>query len=101
MDNEEVIIAFDVDNTLITEKFEPIYTNIWLLINLSTIKNVKILVWSGGGREYAQHHIEKLGLKNYVKYISDKNRIMADHYQPQITFDDQIINLGKVNLQVS
>lgn len=70
-----------------------------LLILLRGMKNTKIIVWSGGGSDYARHHVERIGIDKYVhKYASktDHEVINAD-----IAIDDiQDTAIGKINLIV-
>ena len=92
-------VAFDVDNTLIDAELRPLHKNIALLIAMSTQKNVDVFVWSGGGKDYAQHHVDRLGLKPYVRACYGKHIIQnrdtkfecpQEHtLTPDITFDDQ------------
>lgn len=81
---ENFIIAFDVDGTLISNINENIVQErrvhgrvypfdaantqiVELLILCSRIfKNVKVVVWSAGGQEYAQQWVERLQLERYV-----------------------------------
>ena len=81
---ENFIIAFDVDGTLISNINENIVQErrvhgqvypfdaantqvVELLILCSRIfKNVKVVVWSAGGQEYAQQWAERLQLERYV-----------------------------------
>lgn len=97
--NEQKLVAFDVDDTLVTEKFEPIYENIALLKHFYRL-GCRIMVWSGGGMDYAKHHAEKLGLSKFVHYYAGKDSATAKASKPHITFDDQKIELGIINIQV-
>jgi len=58
-------IAFDVDGTLINSHDEPRHEVIdlfrWFQKNIVT--PLDLIIWSGGGIEYAQHWANKLGLK--------------------------------------
>lgn len=111
----KVIVAFDVDGTLIrntaTERVHgvphnddvPIVHWINTLQVLSTCKNVRIVVWSGGGKQYAETWGRRLGLDQYVwRYASklehEALKAGCDHL---IAFDDiQATALGDVNLIV-
>lgn len=111
----KVIIAFDVDGTLIknagvnrehgipSSDDTPIVYWINTLQVLSTCKNVRIVVWSGGGKEYAETWGRRLGLDQYVwQYASklqhEELKALCDHL---IAFDDiQATRLGDVNLIV-
>lgn len=62
-----ITIAFDIDGTLrdntITDSYvanERIHT---LLITLSSMKNTRIMVWSGGGEDYARKVVNALGIE--------------------------------------
>ena len=35
-------------------------------------KNVKVVVWSGGGRQYAETFVHRLGLENHVDMVMGK-----------------------------
>lgn len=115
---QTITIAFDVDGTLIRHDGhgdmdggvpvanERIRT---LLISLASFKNVKIVVWSGGGELYARQVCNSLGLSKYVDKIYSKNligtvdgkHIFNPDFQPDITIDDiQDCELGKINLIV-
>lgn len=113
----KVIFAFDVDGTLIrndqsteyrvhgqlSEGDMPIFHQINTLQVLSTYKNVKIVVWSGGGKQYAEMWGKRLGLDQYVwRYASklehESIKTMCDTL---IAVDDiQATQLGDVNLIV-
>jgi phosphoserine phosphatase len=112
----KVIIAFDVDGTLIKTNPEyeqqhgvvnpndlPIVHQINTLQVLSTYKNIKIVVWSGGGKQYAEMWGKRLGLDKYVwRYASklehENFKAMCDTL---IAIDDiQSTRLGDVNLIV-
>lgn len=120
---KKILIAFDVDGTIrdnskdnknipMLERDtypvanEEIRT---LLIILSKFKNVKILVWSGGGELYARQVVGALGLKKYVDLYAGKHITSNDGWgvtghptlKPDIAIDDiQACELGKINLIV-
>lgn len=112
---QKVIVAFDVDGTLIRNTDEervhgvpsngdvPIVHWINTLQVLSTCKNVRIVVWSGGGKQYAETWGRRLGLDDYVWRYANK----LEHEQLKamceflIAFDDiQATALGDANLIV-
>lgn len=118
----KVTIAFDIDGTLRDNNYqdrvvanEAIRT---LLITLSSFKNVKILVWSGGGELYARQVVAALGLSKYVDSYADKqytkcqcaenttgnvcnHHVFATDLKPDIAIDDiQACELGNINLIV-
>ena len=53
-----------------------------------------MIVWSGGGVDYARMVAEKLGLK------PDKIREKKKSEDVDIAFDDCIVDLAKVNVRV-
>lgn len=98
----KIIIAFDVDGTLITNtgNVMPDVSNrriVDLLKILSTFKNIRIVVWSGGGKEYAERWVRLLGIEECVWRVASKTEwkeINAD-----IAIDDiQDTSIGKINL---
>lgn len=112
---DKVIIAFDVDGTLIknagvdrehgipSNDDVPIMHQINTLIVLSTYKNVRIVVWSGGGKDYAATWGRRLGLDKYVwRYASKlEHETLKVHCDTLIAIDDiQATRLGDVNLIV-
>ena len=111
----KVIIAFDVDGTLITnndpDRVHGVPSNdevphvglINMLMVFSKFKNVRIVVWSGGGKQYAETWGRRLGLDSYVwRYASKLERDdIASRCDQLIAIDDiQDCNLGLVNLIV-
>lgn len=111
----KVIFAFDVDGTLIRNVDEdrehgtpangdvPIVHQINTLQVLSTYKNVRIVVWSGGGKQYAETWGRRLGLDKYVwRYASKlEHEDIKRHCDHLIAVDDiQATQLGDVNIIV-
>lgn len=98
---QKLIIAFDVDGTLRSNAEDtwdaPNYRVVRMLQDLAHSKNVRIVVWSGGGEDYARQWGKKFGLDEYVwKYA-----VKDPELKPDICFDDiQECALGKVNVIV-
>ncbi len=97
-------IAFDVDDTLIIPRiitgFEvdtPNYDNI-AIYNWFKAQGCYMIIWSGGGKDYARMWGEKLGL-NADEY-RDKGMGSKD-LTIDIAFDDCDVDLAKVNIKVS
>jgi len=95
-------IAFDVDDTLIVpsvatefDRDVPNYDTIAIYRWFQAQGNYMI-IWSGGGDDYAKMWAEKLGLEA-DEYIAKDTR-MKDEID--IAFDDCDINLAKVNVRV-
>lgn len=107
-----VTIAFDVDGTLrdntITDRVSPNLRIIDLLKILRSFKNARIIVWSGGGRMYAQNVCRELGIDNLVhefrsKIITpmDPTGVHSRENTVDIAIDDiQDCELGLINLIV-
>jgi len=111
---KQVVIAFDIDGTLRDNTVEDrlvanerIRT---LLIILSSMKNTTIMVWSGGGADYAREVAAAMSIEQYVDVYEDKayggydangHPIFHTNLKPDIAFDDiQEFDLGAVNLIV-
>lgn len=112
---QKVIVAFDVDGTLIRNVTKertpgvvsnddvPIVHQINTLQVLSTYKNIRIVVWSGGGKDYAAMWGRRLGLDKYVwRYASKlEYQDLKQLCDMIIAIDDiQATQLGDVNLIV-
>lgn len=113
---QKVIIAFDVDGTLIKNENNklrqhglvwqndvPIVHQINTLQVLAHSKNVRIVVWSGGGKQYAEVWGKRLGLDQYVwKYASKlEHEAIKAQCDFLIAIDDiQSTRLGDANLIV-
>ena len=89
-------IGFDVDGTLIDYEGKQRYDIINLLMSLSALNHTKIIVASGGGYDYANQIVNKLGLCGYVDIITNK----TDLLDIDIWFDDQETTIGKVDVQI-
>lgn len=68
---KEITVAFDIDGTLISNTSglgqERLNIDTYaLMVLLSRMKNTRIVVWSGGGRDYAEQIVKKYGLEKYV-----------------------------------
>ena len=99
---EKVAICFDVDGTLIDENTEHHATLALLrVIVLQKWKNLDVIVWSGGGRDYAETIGNRLELDG-VKYHSKLEHLeLRKKYDKMIAVDDiQDTRLGDVNLIV-
>lgn len=112
---QKVIVAFDIDGTLVrngtTERTPgvlsnddvPIVHQINTLQVLSTYKNIRIVVWSGGGKSYAEMWGRRLSLDKYVwRYASKmEHEAIRAECDLLIAIDDiQATALGDVNLIV-
>ena len=89
------IVAFDLDGTLIYLAGEfadtPRYDVVDMFHMFESI-DCEMVIWSGGGNDYARRWAQKLGL---TATIVRKGQIPVD-----IAVDDEHVTLGKVNLKV-
>lgn len=113
---KKVLVAFDVDGTLrnnVVPDTQPPVANEnvrTVLVLLSKMKNVSVLVWSGGGELYARQVCAHLGIDSYVDRYADKgyagkdekgNHLFTTDIRPDIAIDDiQDCELGLINLIV-
>lgn len=102
---KEIIIAFDIDGTLLNNEVgmavpkgiyvsnpSPINIEMVLLLQLlaECFKNIKIYVWSGGGEDYAKQLVHKYGLTSYVDKCFGKHEYDETLYgKIDIAIDDQ------------
>lgn len=94
-----VTIAFDVDGTLrcnCTPTCQDVNRRqIDALMWALSLKNTKVIVWSGGGADYARSFMSKFDLKG-ITYASKLSGL-----RPDIAVDDiQDTAIGKINLIV-
>lgn len=93
-------IAFDVDDTLIIPRivtgmpFEtPNYDTV-ALFKWFQLQGCEMIVWSGGGIEWAKNWAERLNLQPCTIRIKEKSEDV------DICFDDCDVDLAKVNVKV-
>lgn len=95
--NKKIVVAFDVDGTLITFDDIPRYDIIKMAHDYIAMGCV-VIIHSGGGQDYAQQWSEKLGLTQHnVKAFAKGS---TDSYNIDISYDDEIVTFGKVNIHV-
>lgn len=113
---KKTVIAFDVDGTLIQNgaiskwDMQPNLNIVRLLKTLARFKNVEIVVWSAGGKQWADDAVEVLDIKKYVKATHAKeitghdengHPIIKATFKPDIAIDDiHSCDLGLINLIV-
>lgn len=94
-------IAFDIDDTLIIPAIAtsmPADTPNYEVINVLRFfqkQGHEIIVWSGGGVDYAAKWAEKLGLHPCTIRVKEKSEDV------DIAFDDCMVDLAKVNIRVN
>ena len=95
-----MIIAWDIDDTIIIPKivfdtnqdipnYEVINIYRWF-----QSQGHRMIIWSGGGVDYAKWWATKLGLD------PDEVRVKQKYDDIDIAFDDCIVDLARVNIQV-
>lgn len=116
---KKITIAFDCDGTLINNideqfKEKTIIANERirsLLIIFASMKNVRIVVWSGAGELWARQVAAAIGINQYVDQFASKNHLgkgadgkhifNPDIPKPDIAIDDiHACELGDINLIV-
>lgn len=91
---KEIIIGFDIDGTLISNTNglgkEKLNIDVYnLMVLLSKMKNTKIIVWSGGGKDYAEQIVQKYGLAQDVDACYGKHEYDETiNGRVDIAFDD-------------
>lgn len=113
---ENFIIAFDIDGTLISNinegvvqerrvhgqvyPFDAANTQVveFLILCSRIFKNVKVIVWSAGGQEYAQQWVERLQLEKYVwrTYSKSQYQELSGNYKVIAIDDIHRTKLGNV-----
>ncbi len=92
---EPLIIAFDCDGTLIDYRDEP-RADVLQLVYKHLHRGDRVIVWSGGGHDYARITANSVGLAGHVQCFNK----CAFNRVPDIAYDDQNVNLGKINIRV-
>ena len=102
MKNNKLVIAWDVDDCLITaavatdfDQDVPNYENI-AIYKWFQDQGCYMVIWSGGGQSYAEMWAKKLGLE--ADEILTKDTRMSNDID--IAFDDCDIDLAKINVKV-
>ena len=97
--NESIIVAFDVDGCLIhtigPKEDTPRYDVISIFNHFKRL-GCRMVVFSGGGCDYAKRWMEKLGLECEIW----SKEIVPGRSLPDIVFDDEDVKLGKVNIKI-
>lgn len=96
---EEIIIAFDIDGTVLNNEGIPpgtpshlrpktsVNLDVILLIQILSrkMKNTRIIAWSGGGKDHAEEVCRVYGLEKYIDRCYSKG---ACEEEVDICFDD-------------
>ena len=93
---KEITIAFDVDGTIYGSTLShnregtPNLEVFNLMRILHGMKNTRIIVWSGGGKDYAEQIVRKFGIGKWVHSCYGKHEYDTTIYSKvDIAFDDQ------------
>ena len=97
-----IVIAFDVDDTLVipavasgrgveVPNYELINLYLWL-----QRQGHHMIIWSGGGQDYARMWAKHLGLEADEIIVKTTDRVD----EIDIAFDDSDVKLAKVNVKV-
>jgi hypothetical protein len=100
---KKVIFAFDVDGTLIDEASKPHYDIVALLKIISKLfKNIRVIIWSGGGKDYAQLWVDRLQLSSCVWRVASKTEWQEIRKLGNVIAIDDIQDtaIGDINLIV-
>lgn len=82
-DGTEFVVAVDVDNTLIGHENRVNWDVVDLIRALSNLGAI-VVVWSGGGKQYAEMWARRLGLEPFVDEFRAKDKSL----NPTFTVDD-------------
>lgn len=100
MKNDKLVVSFDIDDTLIVpsvatgfSRDTPNYETI-LIYKWFQNQDCYMIIWSGGGIDYAKTWADKLGLK------VDEFRVKQKYNDVDIAIDDCFVDLGKINVKI-
>lgn len=88
-------VAFDVDGTLIDADDRP-RTDVIEMLMAHYRDGDRVVVWSGGGMDYARTWVSRLALDRFVYRVIPKGR----GYEVDVCYDDQIVDLADENVCV-
>lgn len=99
---KKLVIAWDIDDCMIIPSVAtgfdtdvPNYETI-KIYNWFKSQGYYMIIWSGGGKDYAKMWADKLGLEA-DEYLAKDTRLKD---KIDISFDDCIVDLAKVNVRV-
>lgn len=79
----KLVVAFDVDETLIDKTDAPRQHVVDVLLAMEKSGLFDVIIWSGGGADYARFRARQLGLPEAIPCIAKDRRLRVD-----IAFDD-------------
>jgi hypothetical protein len=95
-----ISVCFDIDDTIWKCRWKPRLEQIPDYDLIQVVRwfhqnGDKVFFWSAGGIDYCQTIINKLGLDEYGKVVA------KGFFKPDISFDDEEVTLGNVNVRVN
>lgn len=99
-----ILIAADIDGTLrcncTATCDDPNQKIVDLTNTLATFKNIRVMIWSGSGKDYAEHYMKKFNIQRcFAASKVDKDTWVCG--KPNIAIDDQqAFALADLNLIV-
>ena len=99
INKKRLVVAFDIDDTLIIpsvatgfSRDTPNYENI-AVYRWFQAQGAYMIIWNGGGIDYAKTWVDKLGL------FANEFRVKQKYGDVELVFDDCDVDLGKVNVK--
>lgn len=93
-----MVIAFDVDGTLFDEQSKP-RNDVIAFLEVLHQAGHSIIVWSGGGQDYAEQRARDAGVREMVHIMAKSDAKRLDR-EVDVSFDDQEVTLAKTNIKV-
>lgn len=90
-------VCFDVDGTLLDYESNPREDIVMLLKAVARNKSNRVVVWSGGGKQYAEVIARRLGIDSIIFDCWSK---LNPQFPVDIAIDDEEVKLGKYNIRV-
>lgn len=92
---QQKLIAFDCDGTLIGRRDEPRQEIVDMLKGYQKV-GYSVIVWSGGGKSYAQ----MVGSRIKLEGVTYMGKLENPGFKPDIAVDDMDVELGVINIRV-
>ncbi len=89
-------VVFDLDGCLIDDEDNPRWPVVDMLRAFHAL-GWSVAVWSGGGTDYAEMWVRRLGLAEFVDGIPEKS---ATYNRFDVCFDDEAVTLAATNVRI-
>lgn len=86
-------VAFDVDGTIVGTN-ETARTEVVRIMMMCVKQGHEVIIWSGGGKFYAEARARQFGLEAFPCFQKDKA------LDVDLCFDDMEVDLAKLNIQI-